>query len=198
MKVSFTLSKADRKQACRVMYKLQPKTSLLRIVNFCGSFFGTFLLFASSIPLIRILYDRASTEADIIYCLVGLALGILALISRRYLVTKIALNSSGIFGCTYSYEALEDRLVCLKNGNIRTEIYPSAINKIISSDGFVFIFTGKNYAYFIPVASFTTNSALSEFLKMLEKIKGQTYNNDESLMYHAPEYPRDEKSRYTK
>jgi hypothetical protein len=177
MKVSFVLSKADKKLASRILYKLLPKTSMMRVVNFCGSFVGSFIAGVSVMTLIRLLYERASEVTDIIYCLVGVALGVLLLIGKKMLVTSMALNSSGIFGSSYSYEPLEDRVVYIKNENIRTEIHPSAIIKIITTKSFVFIYTGESYAYFVPTTAFASSSELSEFVNKLEHVKSRTANN---------------------
>jgi len=177
MKVIFVLSIADQKLASRTIYKLLPKTSLMRIINFCGSCFGAFLATVGTLPLIRILYERGSDVAEITFCLGVIVLGVLLLIARKLIVSSMALKLSGIFGSTYSYEALEDRIVSIKNSNIRTEIYPSAILKIITTASFVFIYTGDAYAYFIPSTAFSTSSEQSEFVKKLEQIKQSTANN---------------------
>ncbi len=176
MKISFVLSKAEQKQASKGLYRLQPKTSLIRVVNFCGSFLGSFLTMASAIPLVQILYERGSDVAEIIYCLSVLVIGIALLVLRRLLVTKIGQDISGIFGSTYSYEVTENSVICIKNGNIKTEIFPPAIQRIVVTPNFLYIYVGEAYAYFIPTSAFPSHSEQSEFFKGVERVKARTAN----------------------
>lgn len=176
MKISFVLSKAEQKLASKDIYRLLPKTSLMRIVNFCGSFLGSFLTIASAIPLVRILYERRSDVAEIIYCLIILVIGLALLVLRKIVVTKIGQDISGIFCSTYCYEVTEDRVISIKNDNIRTEIFSAAIQRIVATPNFVFIYVGEAYAYFIPASAFPSRSEQSDFLKALERVKAGTAN----------------------
>jgi hypothetical protein len=177
MRVSFNLSESDQKSAGQILFKLYPKTSWMRIVHSCGTFIGAFLTMASFVPLVNILYENASQEVPIIYCLVVMVIGIVIFVSTKFYVSSLAQRSSGIYGSILTYELQEDRIILWKNNNIKIEIYPSAILRIIFQKDYVFIYTGEIYAYFIPTSAFSSDKERTEFLAKLEQIKCQATNN---------------------
>ena len=170
MKIEFKVTRSESKAASRAIEKLQPKISWLKTVNFFGSMLWAFLITIGLITVLKRIPSIFRYDSGFTLGLGAIVVGVLIFFALRYYVKRTYLMKAGIYGSYFKYELLNDRIVSWINDNIKVEIMPSAIIQIIQYGGFILIFTGKAYAYYIPKYAFNTDTELDKFVKALEQM----------------------------
>lgn len=173
MKVEFEVTKSGSKAANQAIQKLQPKFSWQTIVNFLGSMLWGFLITIGLITVVKGIPEIFRIQPGFALGLGALVVGLCIFFLLRYLMKRTSLMQAGVYGALLRYELLDDRIICWRNDNIKVEILPSAIIRVVAHRGFILIFIAKTHAYYIPLHAFKTEIELNDFFSALKLISGK-------------------------